>query len=34
MSDYGDYKKFLLTASLESSDSDDSGYFPSQESYT
>ena len=29
-----DYKKFLLTASLESSDSDDSDYFPSQESYS
>ena len=28
-----DYKKFLLTASLEHSDSDDTDYFPSQESY-
>ena len=29
-----DYKTFLLTASLESSDSDDSDYFQSQESYS
>ena len=31
MSDYGDYKKFLLFDSLEYSDTD---YFPSQESYS
>ena len=34
MSDHKDYKKFLLTASLEISDSNDTDYFPSQESYS
>ena len=34
MSDYKDYKKFLLFDSLEYSDSDDTDYFPSQESYS
>ena len=34
MSDHKDYKKFLLTASLEIRDSNDTDYFPSQESYS
>ena len=29
-----DYKKFLLFDSLEYSDSEDTDYFPSQESYS
>ena len=34
MSDHKDYKKFLITASLEISDSNDTDYFQSQESYS
>ena len=34
MTDHKGYKKFLLTASLEYSDSNDTDYFPSQESYS